>query len=161
MINEWYENLEMTDEHQVMFQPLNWDPDIFGIEHLVGSDHLAESHPMEGNCGEYWGPNSLLVKTGDTTVAINKLEGMLVARLVIFLSMSLLASTPLVCFGEAKWKTGVGWRAYCTDPRGQKCARVGKCSAMKGIWRGQVAYFTGDTDQKVTSTLFSLFIFVS
>lgn len=41
-----------------------------------------------GNCGEYWGPNSFLVKTGHTTAVI-KLEGMLGARLVISPSVSL------------------------------------------------------------------------
>lgn len=51
-------------------------------------NHRAISHLLVGNRGEYWGPNSLLMKTGHTTAAI-KLEGMSGARLVISLSVSL------------------------------------------------------------------------
>lgn len=78
----------MTDELQVMFQPQNVHPYIFGSKPLICFNHRAISHPMEGNCGEYWGPNSFLVKTGHTTADI-KLEGMSGARLVISLSVSL------------------------------------------------------------------------
>lgn len=80
-------NLEMTDELQVMFQPQNWHSNIFGSEPLTCFDHCAISHLLVGNCGEYWGPNVFLVKTGHTTAAI-KLEGMLRACLVIPLSVS-------------------------------------------------------------------------
>lgn len=83
-----WQNVEMTDELQVMFQPQNWRPNNFGSEPLICLNHRAISHLLVGNRGEYWGPNSFLVKTGHTTAAI-KLEGMSGARLVISLSVSL------------------------------------------------------------------------
>lgn len=60
----------------------------FGSEPLICSNRRAISHLLVGNRGEYWGPNSFLVKTGHSTAAI-KLEGMSGARLVISLSVSL------------------------------------------------------------------------
>ena len=58
------------------------------------------SHLLVGNRGEYWGPNSFLVKTGHTTAAI-KLEGMSGARLVISLSVFLGLHLSFA-FGKAK-----------------------------------------------------------
>lgn len=71
-----------------MFQPQNWNPNIFGSVPLTCSNHRAISHLLVGNHGEHLGPNSFLIKTQHTTLAI-KLEGMLGACLVISLSVSL------------------------------------------------------------------------
>lgn len=136
------ENIGLTDEFQIMFQPQKWHPKFFGSEPLVCSNHRAISHPLVGNRGEHWGPNSFLVKTGHTTAAI-KLKGMQGARLVISLSVSLgsyvsrlllekknerqalvrvLRVSPLwtsranLCVCVCKWKsTGWWWRAYGGD----------------------------------------------
>lgn len=83
------ENPERTDELQVVFQPQKTDTLTFlKVYPSHALNHRAISHLLVGNRGEYWGPNSLLMKTGHTTAAI-KLEGMSGARLVISLSVSL------------------------------------------------------------------------
>lgn len=136
------ENLCMTDERQVMFQPPKLTPwHFWKWAPPSRAPPTTVSHMLVGNGGEYWGPNSFLVKTGHTAAAI-KLEGMLGARLVISLSVSLglhLSRLLLERINERQALVRACAGSHRAEPRGQSSVWASECWVMKGVWRGQGA----------------------
>lgn len=136
--------------------------------HYIASEPQMVQPPgyksSAGNCGDYWGPNSFLVKTGHTTAVI-KLEGMLGARLLISPCVSLgLRLTRL--FLERQNERQVLVRVLRASLRWTLKAKVCERVGDEGHLEGGIS----ETDQRVTAWLiilgllwvfFCLFMFVA